>query len=420
MSKKVLIVGGGGREHALAWKLAQSPELEKLYVAPGNAGTEQWNIPIAANDIASLVEFAQREKIDLTVVGPEEPLSLGIVDAFREAELRIFGPTQAASQLEGSKSFAKVVMNEAKIPTAEWRVFDDPERAKDYINSIGAPCVVKADGLAAGKGVIVALDLETALLAVDEIMDGTFGSAGHKVVVEEFLEGQEVSLLCFADGVTAYPMVPVQDHKRALEGDLGLNTGGMGTYSPPPVWTTLIEETVRKEVLGPTLDVMKQMGMPFQGVLFIGLILTQRGPKVLEYNVRFGDPETQVVMARLQSDLLPVLWACTEEKLAEVELKWSEEMAVCVVMAANGYPQTYEKGVPLLIPQSSATEGVVFHAGTALQDGKLVSSGGRVLGVTSWGKNLVEARKNTYTLVDKIDFPRGHFRRDIGVKGLID
>ncbi len=418
MSKKVLIVGGGGREHALAWKLAQSPELKKLYVAPGNAGTEQWNIPIAANDIASLVKFAQDEKIDLTVVGPEEPLSLGIVDAFREAGLRIFGPTQAASQLEGSKSFAKVVMDKAKIPTAEWRVFDDPDMAKVYIKSIGAPCVVKADGLAAGKGVIVALDLPTALQAVDEIMDGTFGSAGHKVVVEEFLEGQEVSLLCFADGVTAYPMVPVQDHKRVLDGDLGPNTGGMGTYSPPPVWTALIEEAVRKEVLGPTLEVMKEMGMPFQGVLFIGLILTQRGPKVLEYNVRFGDPETQVVMARLQSDLLPVLWACTEERLAEVELKWSEKMAVCVVMAAKGYPQAYEKGVPIILPQSSATEGVVFHAGTALKDGKLISSGGRVLGVTSWGKNLVEARKNTYALVDRIDFPGGHFRRDIGAKGL--
>lgn len=418
MSKKVLIVGGGGREHALAWKLSQSPELEKLYVAPGNAGTEQWNIPIASNDIASLLKFAQAEKIDLTVVGPEEPLSLGIVDAFREVGLRIFGPTQAASQLEGSKSFAKVVMDQAKIPTAEWQVFDNPDKAKEYIKSIGAPCVVKADGLAAGKGVIVAMDLPTALQAVDEIMDGTFGSAGCKVVVEEFLEGQEVSLLCFADGVTAYPMVPVQDHKRALDGDLGLNTGGMGTYSPPPVWTSLIEETVRRDVLGPTLEVMKQMGMPFQGVLFIGLILTQRGPKVLEYNVRFGDPETQVVMARLQSDLLPVLWACTEERLAGVELKWSEEMAVCVVMAAQGYPQTYEKGVAIQLPQSSVAEGVVFHAGTSIKDGKLVSSGGRVLGVTSWGKNLVEARKSTYALVDKIDFPRGHFRRDIGAKGL--
>lgn len=418
MSRKVMIIGSGGREHALAWKIAQSPQLEKLYVAPGNAGTEKWNVPIAANDLASLVKFAQQEQIDLTVVGPEEPLSLGIVDAFREAGLRIFGPTQAASQLEGSKAFAKAVMDKANVPTAKWDVFENPLQAKNYIKKIGAPCVVKADGLAAGKGVIVAEDIKTALDAVDEIMDGKFGNAGRKVVIEEFLEGQEVSLLCFADGVTACPMVPVQDHKRALDGDQGLNTGGMGTYSPPPVWTSSIEETVRKDVLGPTLEVMKQMGMPFQGVLFIGLILTQSGPKVLEYNVRFGDPETQVVMARLQSDLLSVLWACTEEKLAEVELKWSDEMAVCVVMAAPGYPQTYEKGIVLQLPQISGAEGVIFHAGTVLDNGRLVSSGGRVLGVTSWGKNLVGARKNTYALVERIDFPRCHFRHDIGIKGL--
>jgi phosphoribosylamine--glycine ligase len=418
MSNKVLIVGSGGREHALAWKIAQSPQLQKLYVAPGNAGTEKWNVPIAANDLESLVKFAQQERIDLTVVGPEEPLSLGIVDAFREAGLRIFGPTQAASQLEGSKAFAKAVMDKANIPTAKWDVFEDPLQAKKYIKKIGAPCVIKADGLAAGKGVIVAEDLKTALEAVDEIMDGKFGNAGRKVVIEEFLEGQEVSLLCFADGITACPMVPVQDHKRALDGDQGLNTGGMGTYSPPPVWTSSIEEIVRRDILVPTLEVMKQMGMPFQGVLFIGLIMTESGPKVLEYNVRFGDPETQVVMARLQSDLLPVLWACTEEKLANAELKWSDEMAVCVVMAAPGYPQTYEKGIALQLPQISGTEGVIFHAGTALDNGKLISSGGRVLGVTSWGKNLVEARKNTYALVERIDFPRGHFRHDIGIKGL--
>jgi phosphoribosylamine--glycine ligase len=418
MTKKVLIVGSGGREHALAWKIAQSPQLGKLYVAPGNAGTAQWNVPIAANDIAALVAFAQKEQIDLTVVGPEEPLSLGIVDAFREAGLKIFGPTQAASQLEGSKAFAKAVMDKACIPTAKWEVFEDPQPAKDYIRRIGAPCVVKADGLAAGKGVIVALDMKTALEAVDEIMDGKFGSAGRKIVVEEYLEGQEVSLLCFADGITACPMVPVQDHKRALDGDRGLNTGGMGTYSPPPVWTTSIEETVRKDILAPTLVVMKEMGMPFQGVLFLGLILTADGPKVLEYNVRFGDPETQVVMARLQSDLLTVLWACSEGKLAEMELKWSDKMAVCVVMAAPGYPQTYEKGIPLQLPLVQASDGVIFHAGTAYKDGQLVSSGGRVLGVTSWGQNLVEARKNTYALVAKIDFPNGHYRRDIGVKGL--
>ena len=418
MSKKVLIVGNGGREHALAWKIAQSSRLEKLYVAPGNAGTAEWNVAIAANDIAKLVDFALKEQIDLTVVGPEEPLSLGIVDAFREAGLNIFGPTQAASQLEGSKAFAKAVMDEAHIPTAKWEVFEDLQLAKNYIRSIGTPCVVKADGLAAGKGVIVAMDIKTALEAVDEIMDGKFGTAGQKIVIEEYLEGQEVSLLCFADGFTARPMVPVQDHKRALDGDRGLNTGGMGTYSPPPVWTAALEEIVRKDILAPTLEVMQQMGTPFQGVLFIGLILTANGPKVLEYNVRFGDPETQVVMARLQSDLLTVLWDCSKGKLAEAELKWSEKMAVCVVMAAPGYPQTYEKGIPLQLPAVPAAEGVIFHAGTAYKDGQLVSSGGRVLGVTSWGQNLVEARKNAYDLVEKISFPNGHFRRDIGIKGL--
>ncbi|HWQ88344.1 MAG TPA: phosphoribosylamine--glycine ligase [Desulfitobacteriaceae bacterium] len=418
MSKKVLIVGSGGREHALAWKIAQSKQLEKLYVAPGNAGTAEWNVAIAANNIAELVDFALKEQIDLTVVGPEEPLSLGIVDAFREAGLNIFGPTQAASQLEGSKAFAKAVMDEAHIPTAKWEVFEDPQSAKEYIRSIGAPCVVKADGLAAGKGVVVALDIKTALEAVDEMMDGKFGAAGQKIVIEEYLEGQEVSLLCFADGLTACPMVPVQDHKRALDGDQGLNTGGMGTYSPPPVWTSALEENVRKDILAPTLEVMQQMGIPFQGVLFIGLILTAAGPKVLEYNVRFGDPETQVVMARLQSDLLAILWACSKGKLAEAELKWSEKMAVCVVMAAPGYPQAYKKGIPLKLPAVPAAEGVIFHAGTAYKDGQLVSSGGRVLGVTSWGQNLVEARKNTYDLVAKIGFPSGHFRRDIGIKGL--
>ncbi|HBW38955.1 MAG TPA: phosphoribosylamine--glycine ligase, partial [Desulfosporosinus sp.] len=311
-SKRVLIVGNGGREHALAWKLAQSPELEQLFVAPGNAGTLLWNVTIPTHDIAGLVEFALQESIDLTIVGPEDPLSLGIVDAFQEAGLRIFGPNQGAALLEGSKSFAKIIMEEAKIPTAEWQVFEDSDQAKNYLKTIGAPCVLKADGLAAGKGVIVAQDLETALQAVDEIMDGGFGSAGKKLVIEEFLEGQEVSLLCFSDGVTALPMVPVQDHKRALDGDLGLNTGGMGTYSPPPIWSPELEANVMRDLVAPTLRVMQERGTPFMGVLFLGLMLTQKGPKLLEYNVRFGDPETQVVMKRLKSDLLPILWACTE------------------------------------------------------------------------------------------------------------
>ena len=418
MGKKVLVVGGGGREHALAWKLAQSPELERLYVAPGNAGTNEWNVPISQNDITGLVKFAQDNKIDLTVVGPEEPLSLGIADALREAGLRVFGPTQAAAQLEGSKAFAKTVMQAANIPTAEWDVFTDPTLAKDYVRKIGAPCVIKADGLAAGKGVIVAMDLDTALQAVDEMMDGAFGDAGKKIVVEEYLEGQEVSLLCFADGTSALPMVPVQDHKRALDGDQGLNTGGMGTYSPPPVWTPEIEERVKREILYPSLDEMRRRGIPFTGVLFLGLMLTERGPKVLEYNVRFGDPETQVVMMRMQSDLLPVLWACTEGKLGDVKLEWAKDVAVCVVMAAPGYPQSYEKGIPLVIPAEVEKDGAVFHAGTALKDNRIVSSGGRVLGVTASGSNLVEARAKAYSIVGKIDFPKAHYRKDIGVKGL--
>ena len=420
MGKKVLVVGSGGREHALAWKLAQSPQLERLYVAPGNAGTAAWNVAIAANDIPRLVDFAVGEGIDLTVVGPEEPLSLGIVDAFREAGLRIFGPSQGAAQLEGSKSFAKTVMDAAGVPTAKWRVFTDKTPAKEYIRAIGAPCVVKADGLAAGKGVIVAMELETALQAVDEIKDGAFGAAGHKIVVEEYLEGPEVSLLCFCDGQSAKPMVPVQDHKRALDNDEGLNTGGMGTYSSPPFWTAELERTVMKTVVEPTLDEMRQRGMPFQGVLFVGLMITKQGPKVLEYNVRFGDPETQVVMVRLQSDLLPVLWGCAEGKLPDEKMEWTGKTAVCIVMAAPGYPGSYPKGIPIRIPVVAEVNQAVFHAGTTWQDGKLASSGGRVLGVTADGENLAMARANAYALVEQIDFPGAHFRRDIGVKGLTE
>ena len=415
---RVLIVGNGGREHALAWKLAQSPELEQLFVAPGNAGTVLWNVPIPTHDLPALVEFALKEKIDLTLVGPEDPLSLGIVDAFHEAGLRIFGPTQAAAQLEGSKSFAKTIMESAQIPTAAWAIFEDPMPAKAYVRSIGAPCVLKADGLAAGKGVIVAMDLETALQAVDEIMDGGFGSAGKKLVIEEFLEGQEVSLLCFSDGITACSMVPVQDHKRALEGDLGLNTGGMGTYSPPPIWTAELEASVMNDLVVPTLQVMSARGTPFQGVLFLGLMLTPRGPKLLEYNVRFGDPETQVVMKRLKSDLLPILWDCTEGRLSEIVLEWKEEVAVCVVMAAPGYPLAYTKGIPIHLPELQGSDSVIFQAGTGISEGQLLSTGGRVLGITSEGKTLQQAREKAYVLVEKIDFPKAHYRRDIGVKGL--
>lgn len=415
---RVLVIGSGGREHALAWKLSQSPELECLFVAPGNAGTTLWNVPIPVQDIAGLVEFALKERIDLTIVGPEDPLSLGIVDAFQAAGLRIFGPNQAAAQLEGSKSFAKTIMEAAQVPTAKWQVFEDPGLAKGFIQTIGAPCVLKADGLAAGKGVIVAMDLETALQAVDEIMAGGFGSAGEKLLVEEFLEGQEVSLLCFADGKSALPMVPVQDHKRALDGDLGLNTGGMGTYSPPPIWTSELETTVRRDLLDPTLRVMAEQGIPFVGVLFLGLMLTAQGPKLLEYNVRFGDPETQVVMKRLKSDLLPILWACTEGRLSEIRLEWKEDVAVCVVMAAQGYPLAYTKGTPIKLPDYKAQDAVIFHAGTGIKEGELVSAGGRVLGVTAEAQTLQEAREKAYALVSQIDFPNAHYRKDIGLKGL--
>jgi len=414
---RVLVVGSGGREHALAWKLAQSPELQRLYVAPGNAGTVLWNVDIPVRDISALVGFALKEKIDLTIVGPEDPLSMGIVDAFQEVGLRIFGPTQAAARLEGSKSFAKTIMDSAGIPTAAWKMFEEPEQAKAYVRAIGAPCVLKADGLAAGKGVIVAMDLETALQAVDEIMEGSFGTAGKKLVIEEYLEGQEVSLLCFCDGVTAYPMVPVQDHKPALDGDRGLNTGGMGTYSPPPIWTAELEAKVMRDIVSPTLQVMRERGTPFQGVLFFGLILTGKGPKILEYNVRFGDPETQVVMKLLKSDLLPILWACTEGRLAEARLEWKEGVAVCVVMAAPGYPLAYTKGIPIHLPENYQ-DSVIFHAGTGISEGQLISSGGRVLGVTAEGKTLQQAREKAYALVEQIDFPRAHFRRDIGAKGL--
>ncbi|WP_047810524.1 phosphoribosylamine--glycine ligase [Desulfosporosinus acididurans] len=415
---RVLVIGSGGREHALAWKLLQSPVLERLYVAPGNAGTEPWNIPISAQDISGLVEFALKEDIDLTLVGPEDPLSLGIVDAFQEAGLRIFGPAKAAARLEGSKSFAKMIMERAEIPTAKWEVFEKADQAKAYIKDLGAPCVLKADGLAAGKGVIVALDLDTALQAVDEIMDGNFGAAGKKLLVEEFLEGQEVSLLCFTDGTTARSMVPVQDHKRALDGDEGLNTGGMGTYSPPPIWTPELERSVMRDLVNPTLKVMAELGTPFQGVLFLGLMLTKQGPKLLEYNVRFGDPETQVVMKRLKSDLLPILWACTEGRLPEADLEWKNEAAVCVVMAAPGYPAKYPKGIPIHLPETRDEDSVIFHAGTKMKDGLLESSGGRVLGVTASGKTLQEARDKAYALVKNVDFPKAHYRRDIGVKGL--
>ncbi|UWG96181.1 phosphoribosylamine--glycine ligase [Dehalobacter sp. DCM] len=417
--KNILIVGSGGREHALAWKINQSSLCRKLYVAPGNAGTGEWNIPIKANDIQSLVHFAKTERIDLTIVGPEEPLSLGIVNAFQAEGLRIFGPSQAAAFLESSKAFAKEIMDAAKVPTAAYQTFVDKKMAEQYIRDIGAPIVIKADGLAAGKGVIVAATLDEALDGLDTIMGGAFGSAGEKVVVEEFLEGPEVSLLCFCDGDRALPMTPVQDHKRALDGDQGLNTGGMGTYSPPPFWTKDLEAEVIRTIAQPTLDVMRERGTPFTGILFLGLMITVKGPKLLEYNVRFGDPETQVVMTLLKSDLIPIFEACIDGRLENIGIEWLDGTAVCVVMAAPGYPGEYTKGIVIKLPETKDSQ-VIFHAGTKMDQGELVSSGGRVLGVTARGESIVAARKEAYALVEKIVFPNAHYRTDIGIKGLAE
>lgn len=418
--KKILIVGSGGREHALAWKIAQSPLCARLFVAPGNAGTAPWNISVEANDIQGLIRFAREQAVDLTIIGPEEPLSMGIVDRFQAEGLRVFGPSGQAAMLESSKAFAKIIMDEAGVPTAEYRSFTDLAEARKYIGEKGAPIVIKADGLAAGKGVIVANLFDEALEGIETVMGGAFGSAGDQVVIEEYLEGQEVSLLCFCDGRAAVPMVAVQDHKRALNGDLGLNTGGMGTYSPPPFWTRELEEKVIKTIALPTLRVMNKRGTPFQGVLFLGLMITSQGPKLLEYNVRFGDPETQVVMTLLKSDLLPILEACVEGSLEGVQIEWFEDTAVCVVLAAPGYPGKYDKGIPITLPGPQQEDQVIFQAGTSFIDGQLASSGGRVLGVTVRGDSLISARECAYELISRIEFPGAHYRTDIGVKGLKD
>ncbi len=414
------MIGSGGREHALVWKLAQSPKVSKIYCAPGNAGTAALgtNVAIAVEDIDKLLALAREAEIDLTVVGPEVPLTMGIVDAFQAAGCKVFGPTAQAAELEGSKAFAKDLMRKYHIPTAAYAVFSEAVEAQAYIRKIGAPCVVKADGLAAGKGVIVAMDLNTALTAVTEIMEGQFGAAGRRVVVEEFLVGQEVSLLAFVDGKHALAMVPVQDHKRIYDGDLGPNTGGMGTYSPPPVFTPELAAEVMRTIVEPTVKAMAEEGREFTGVLFTGLILTQDGPKALEYNARFGDPETQVVMLRLENDLVDVIEAALEQRLDEIELTWSPGSAVCVVLAAGGYPGKYHKGDSITLPTTLPEWGTILHAGTSLHQGQVVTNGGRVLGVVAKGQDLPEARARVYELVEQVQFKDMFYRTDIGAKGL--
>lgn len=418
---KVLVIGGGGREHALVWKIAQSPKVNKIYCAPGNAGISGLAecVDIKVEDLDGLAEFALNNNIDLTVVGPEVPLTLGVVDRFEKDGLRIFGPARNAAIIEGSKEFSKEIMVKYGVPTAAYGSFTNEAEALAYIDKVGAPIVVKADGLAAGKGVVVAMDMETAKNAVKEIMaDQVFGEAGSKVVIEEFLEGEEVSVLAFSDGETVVPMVSAQDHKRAYDNDEGPNTGGMGAYSPAPVYTAEMEEFVVEKVLKPTVHGMKKEGRLYKGVLYAGLMVTESGVKVLEFNARFGDPETQAVLMRLESDLVEIMEAVIDGKLAEQNIKWYNKPAVCVVVAAGGYPKSYRKGDEITGLEDAKENAVVFHAGTKLAEGKTVSAGGRVLGVTAMGEDIKNAIENAYKAVDKIHFADCFSRRDIGYRAM--
>ncbi|WP_138295995.1 MULTISPECIES: phosphoribosylamine--glycine ligase [unclassified Clostridium] len=417
---KVLVVGGGGREHAICWKLRQSPRVTELYCAPGNAGIAQIAtcVPIKATDIEGMVRFAKEEQIDLTFVAPDDPLALGMVDAFEAAGLRAFGPNKAAARIEGSKVFAKELMRKYHIPTAGYAVFEDAEAAIAYLKGQSFPIVVKADGLALGKGVIIAQDYEEACAAVREMMlDKKFGEAGSRVVIEEFMTGPEVSVLAFTDGKTVVPMASAQDHKRALDHDQGLNTGGMGTFSPTPQYTKEVADYCLKEIFQPTVDAMAAEGCPFKGVLFFGLMLTENGPKTLEYNARFGDPETQVVLPRMQGDLLEVIEAILEERLDEVTLGWSDQAAVCVVLASGGYPVKYASGKVITGLENLKNSAIAFHAGTARNEaGQLVTAGGRVLGITCLGDTMDEAIAKAYEAVEGVHFENMHYRTDIGRK----
>lgn len=418
---KVLVVGSGGREHALCWKIAQRPDTE-VYVAPGNIGMVDVAtlVNIKVDDIAGLVDFAKAEGIDLTVVGPELPLTLGIVDAFQEAGLACFGPNKAAAKLEGSKAFSKELMKKYGIPTAAFDTFTDVDKAKAFVDEIGVPCVVKADGLAAGKGVIICMTREEADKAIEDMLtDHAFGDASATIVIEEYMVGPEVSVLAFADGKTVLPMVSAQDHKRIFDGDKGPNTGGMGAYSPAPVYTEALSAEVNKTIIEPTIAAMAAEGTPFTGILYTGLMLTEKGPRVLEYNVRFGDPETQPIMVRMKSDIVALFQACVDGKLDEAALEWHDEAAVCVIMASGGYPANSEKGVPIHgLDDIAAEEAIVFHSGTAEKDGEIVTNGGRVLGVTAKDATIKGAIDKAYAAVEKINFDHMQFRRDIGARAL--
>ena len=420
---KVLVIGGGGREHALVWKVSQSPRVKKIFAAPGNAGMAQLAecVPVKAEDIAGLLAFAKAQAVDLTIVGPEGPLSMGIVDEFQKAGLRVFGPAKNAAEIEANKAFTKDLMRKYRIPSAEYGTFSDRAEAEAYVRSKGAPIVVKAAGLAAGKGVVVAETVEEAVSALDLIMTRkVFGRAGDVVVVEECLKGEEASFMAFTDGRTVVPMASSQDHKRVFDADKGPNTGGMGAYSPAPVVTKQIEKQVMDQVMNPTVRAMEKEGRLFKGILYAGLMIHNGEAKVLEFNARFGDPETQPIMARLDSDLVDIIEAILENKLAAVPITWKADSAVCVVMASGGYPGNYEKGKEIrgLDKAADHKSVMVFHSGTALRDGKVVTDGGRVLGVTGLGPSVAAAIDNAYAGVREITFEGAHYRRDIGARAL--
>lgn len=416
---KILLVGGGGREHALAWKIKQSNRVDKLYCAPGNAGISELAecIDIGVMEFDRLVEFAKDKQIDLTVIAPDDPLAAGAVDAFEAAGLKAFGPKKDAAILEGSKAFSKDLMKKYGIPTASYETFDTPESALSYLEDAKFPIVLKADGLALGKGVLICNTKEDAQKGVKTLMlDKQFGSAGNRIVIEEYMVGREVSVLSFVDGKTIKIMTSAQDHKRAKDGDKGLNTGGMGTFSPSPFYTDEIDTFCKENIYQKTVDAMRSEGREFKGVIFFGLMLTKDGPKVLEYNARFGDPEAQVVLPRMKNDIVDIFEACIDGTLDKIELEFEDNAAVCVVLASDGYPEHYEKGYEIKgLDAFKDKDGFyVFHAGSTVKDGAIVTNGGRVLGVTAKGENLLEARKNAYEAVKWIDFENKYMRSDIG------
>jgi len=420
---KVLVVGGGGREHALVWKISQSPQVTKVYCAPGNAGIarEAEAVDIGADDVRALLKFAKESKIDLTVVGPEAPLVAGIVDVFQKEGLKVFGPRRHAANLEGSKAYSKMLMKSAGIPTARFKIVSELSAAKDYAESLGAPLVIKANGLAAGKGVYVCSTVEEAHEAIDLVMkERIFGVAGDTVVIEECLLGEEASILAFMDGHAIFTMESSQDHKPALDGDKGPNTGGMGAYSPAPVVTDRIMRQVERDIMVPVAYAANRDGCPYHGILYAGIMITHEGPKVLEFNVRFGDPETQPVLMRMKSDIIEPIMATIDGQLADISMVWDDRPAVCVVMASGGYPDKYEKGREITGIEDAEGLGdvKVFHAGTAESNGKLVTAGGRVLGVTALGETVEAAQKLAYEAVERIHFQDAYYRTDIADKAI--